>query len=322
MRNLFFLLFASVSAIAQVNPTSFSKIKVINQTENNDATRVVVQDATTKEFHWVLKSSLGGGGSVTPTFQQVLNAGNIVNISATSGVKAFEIASTDSGMSFFKNKILISNSLQQLDFGTDGYINKLNDNSKRVKFSFDGIELKTATAGGVATIKSDNITQPRTLQMPNASGTFALDNNVVDLTSTQTNIGGIKSFTAQSFFNQGLSIGDALANFSITYTPVTGLIWRESNITRMNLGDRVLVIGDSASGIASRLDVSSITSERTHFLPNKSGTIALTSDTTSLIRVPNAAAIPAATSHAGGAILLVEDTNKMYRNSGNKWQGL
>lgn len=322
MRNLIFLLFASVSAIAQVNPTSFSKIKVTNQTKNNNATRVVVQDSITKEFHWVLKSNLGGGNTTIPTWHQTLTAGNITNIGAVTGVKAFEVTSPNTGMSFFGETILTSNTTKQAEYGLNGFIHKLNDNTQKAKLSYDGLELKTNVTGGVATIKSDNLTIPVTLQLPTTSGTLALTGSFVDLTSTQTNIGGTKAFTAQTFFNSGLLIGDSTNNFSVTYTPVTGLLFRETNIPRMTLGDRVLVIGNSTSGVSSRLDVSLIDAERTHFLPNKSGTIALTNDTTPLLRVANAAAIPLPSEHAGGVILLVEDSKKMYRNDGTKWQGL
>jgi hypothetical protein len=152
--------------------------------------------------------------------------------------------------------------------------------------------------------------------------TVSLSSTYVDMTSTQSSIGGVKTFTSQAFFNNGIALGDALGNFTISYSPANGLTWRENNIPRMTLADKVLIIGNYTNSVNARLDITNITAERTHFLPDKSGTIALTSDTTPLIRVPTASNIPAPSTQSGGVILLVEDTKKMYRNDGTKWQGL
>jgi len=46
------LLFFTVLGYSQTNPTPFSKIKVTAATKKNNATREVVQDSLTKEFHW------------------------------------------------------------------------------------------------------------------------------------------------------------------------------------------------------------------------------------------------------------------------------
>jgi len=51
------LLFFTVLGYSQTNPTSFSKIKVTAATKKNDATRVIVQDSLTKEYHWQVKSN-------------------------------------------------------------------------------------------------------------------------------------------------------------------------------------------------------------------------------------------------------------------------
>lgn len=475
MRFIILALFFSASVISQTyDPLGYKWFKGIQNKGSilsDSYTGVVVFDPTTGQYGHILKSSLGSGS--TPTFQQVLTAGNISNISAVSGVKSFEITSPNTTMAFFGGNILTSNATTQADYGLNGFIFKLNDNSRRVKFDLDGLELKTSATTPPATINTNNITGARAYQFEDLSGKLAVINKIaldtyigprvqpnedalgwhvtksvnkvvgfsaentddtsngsmsnitlrgsgplytnntgishfganyfisylrgngalysdkdlniigsgatsiidfrtgadlqtatskfrisnngtlnigiaptvdntasilgrksngdiatvslsgtyVDMTSTQTSIGGVKAFTSQTFFGQGFAIGDSVSNFTITYVPVTGLTWRENNIPRMTLGDRVLVVGNSTSGVSSRLDVSNITTERTHFLPDKSGTIALTSDTSTLVKVPTATSIPSPSGYGGGVILLVEDTKKMYRNDGTKWQG-
>lgn len=322
---LIFALFFSTIVFGQTfDPLGYKWFKGIQNKGSvlsDDFTQVVVRDPVTGLYGHVLKSSLGGSTTI-PTLQQVINAGNIANISQVSGVYAFQVTSPNTVMGFSGETIFTSNNLKQAEYGLNGFIHKLNDNTQRAKLSYDGLELKTNVTGGVATIKSDNLSIPVTIQLPTTSGTLALTGTFVDLTSTQTNIAGTKAFTSQTFFNNGVAIGDATNNFTITYAPANGLTWREQNIPRMTLADRVLILGNYTSGVNSRLDISNITANRTHFLPDKNGTIALTSDTTGLVRVPTATSIPAPSSYGGGVILLVEDTKKMYRNDGTKWQGL
>lgn len=476
MRFIILAFFFSASVISQTyDPLGYKWFKGIQNKGSvlsDSYTGVVVFDPTTGQYGHILKSSLGSGS--TPTFQQVLTAGNISNISAVSGVKSFEITSPNTTMAFFGGNILTSNSTTQADYGLNGFIFKLNDNSRRVKFDLDGLELKTSATTPPATINTNNITGARAYQFEDLSGKLAVINKIaldtyigprvqpnedalgwhvtksankvvgfsaentddtsngsmsnitlrgsgplytnntgishfganyfisylrgngalysdkdlniigsgatsiidfrtgsdiqtatskfrisnngtlnigiaptadntasilgrksngdlatvslsstyVDMTSTQSSIGGVKTFTSQAFFNNGIALGDALGNFTISYSPANGLTWRENNIPRMTLADKVLIIGNYTNSVNARLDITNITAERTHFLPDKSGTIALTNDITPVVRVPNAAATPNPSGYSGGAILIIEDTNKMYRNSGTKWLGL
>lgn len=143
---------------------------------SDNYTEVVVRDNVTGQYGHVLKSSFGGGGSITPTFQQVLNTGNIVNISQTSGVKAFEITSPNTAMSFFGDNILVSNATQQFNTGLNGFLFKLNDNTRRIKFDLDGIEIKTGATAAVGNINTNNLTGLRTYQFEDRTGTLAVIN--------------------------------------------------------------------------------------------------------------------------------------------------
>ena len=69
----YLLLLITTIGFSQVNPTAFNKIKVTGATKNNGATRVVVQDSITKEYHWKLASSLGTTGAVLTTTDQTIN---------------------------------------------------------------------------------------------------------------------------------------------------------------------------------------------------------------------------------------------------------
>jgi trimeric autotransporter adhesin len=69
----YILLLITTIGFSQVNPTAFNKIKVTGATKNNGATRVVVQDSITKEYHWKLASSLGTTGAVLTTTDQTIN---------------------------------------------------------------------------------------------------------------------------------------------------------------------------------------------------------------------------------------------------------
>jgi len=53
----YLLLLITTIGFAQINPTAFNKIKVTGATKNNTATRIVVQDSLTKEYHWKLDNT-------------------------------------------------------------------------------------------------------------------------------------------------------------------------------------------------------------------------------------------------------------------------
>jgi hypothetical protein len=56
-------------------PTTIAdKLKIVSNVEDNDSTRILVQDSITKEVHWVLKSSVL---SQTPSLQQVTTVGDV-----------------------------------------------------------------------------------------------------------------------------------------------------------------------------------------------------------------------------------------------------
>ncbi len=80
MKKILLLLFLFITAISlsQTGTTSAGKFKAMTATKDNTATRVVVQDSITKEYRWVLKSSLGSGS--IPTLQQVTEAGALTNV--------------------------------------------------------------------------------------------------------------------------------------------------------------------------------------------------------------------------------------------------
>lgn len=67
---IFFLIITGLIANAQGTTPAYKTIKITGSTKNNDATRVMVQDSISKELHWVLKSSIGGGGGSSVVRQE------------------------------------------------------------------------------------------------------------------------------------------------------------------------------------------------------------------------------------------------------------
>jgi hypothetical protein len=74
MKKILFLLLLTSASYGQT--TIANKLKVTNATKNNTATRVVVQDSITKEYHWVLKSTISGGSG----------SGTVTNVTGTDGI--------------------------------------------------------------------------------------------------------------------------------------------------------------------------------------------------------------------------------------------
>jgi len=101
------LLLFTVLGYSQTNPTSFSKIKVTAATKKNDATRVVVQDSITKEYHWQLKDNFVSDAlGYTP--ENVANKSNVYIVDGT-GTKYYTVDYLNAKLSTNYAKIVYVN---------------------------------------------------------------------------------------------------------------------------------------------------------------------------------------------------------------------
>jgi len=175
MKKIFVLVcFAfSVSVLSQT--IKANKLVVNSATKSNAATRVVVQDSLTKEYHWILKSSIGGGS--VPTIDEVLDAGN------TSIDKSISITTASSSD-------YASLNYNQLNVSDGDYLGRLYKNSLQfvdnvanttANFSKDGLQL--ITSGSTST--SVFFTSPtgiNSISIPDKSGTIAMLDDVGSVT--------------------------------------------------------------------------------------------------------------------------------------------
>ena len=283
MKNLILIMFSAIG-IAQTNPTPFNKIKVTGQTEKPDATRVVVQDATTKEFHWVDKSTIGGGNL---TLQQVTNNGNTtIN-------------------DIIKNYSLGANAIATLAFTSSGL--KIGTNSK------------IRPSNPFALIKSDSLTVNRNFQLPDNSGILLTNNSTdffVDINSAQK-VAGLKQF------ENGFSIGlDNTNNVKLNYDNKGAFNIQEADIDQFIVGSEFIVLGDYTNNKALRFEYPSLTALRTITWRNQGGTVAFTSDLGNMPTVANSSSLPANGSVPAGTIYYVSSSGSTYINNGSTWLGL
>lgn len=173
MKYLFFLI--GFVGLAQINPTSFNKIKVTGQTEDNSSTRVVVQDAVSKEFHFVNKNTFN--------LQNTIDNGNTyTNASETS--KVFAISNTSTGFNKYKLDVYpisivmstTDNSIgSRMDFGSFTSTNEL---KQATLSAYDGFKLMLDYTSKGATLKPDNLTAFRDYKFEDKSGNLAVIDKV------------------------------------------------------------------------------------------------------------------------------------------------
>jgi len=145
--------------------TSAGKFKAYTSTKDNTATRVVVQDSITKEYRWILKSSLAGSGG-NQDLESVLTEGNISEVDIT-----ITDALGENYVNYTQNGIFLEST-------TD---------TKGIALTKDGIDINT-NGGNNSRIKSDDLTANRTHQLPDDSGILNLSSIV---TSNKTASNGV-----------------------------------------------------------------------------------------------------------------------------------
>jgi len=215
--------------------TIANKLKILNNTKDNLATRVLVQDSITKEVKWVLKSSLNPV-QATPTLQEVSDVGNSTTNEITAS--AFNTNGIGGGISL-KHTPALGSSANSTTLGGD--VNKLlihsnNGPNPYKSVVFDISELTDATR--------------RTLTVPDANGTIALTSDIPTITTptlqSVTDIGnnttnGINVIgdtgIGTSFPNNKLDIDSGLPNKSgLTLRNIKkNTLWDSS--TLYSLGD-------------------------------------------------------------------------------------
>lgn len=288
MRKLILIMFSAIG-LAQTNPTSFSKIKVINQTENNDAERIVVQNATTKEFHWIDKASF----SPAVTLQTATNNGN------TSTNDILRPISLGGGV----NGVV----------GITGSGVKIGTNSERFSGNPYGL------------IKSDSLRLNRVYQLPDTSGVVLTNNSkdvFLDLKNNQTALGE-KTFNNKVILKSGLKMpynSTFYSNISYDFNNGIEFYVKENKIAMLSSGN--IAIGNDVNDKMLFIQCGSVTGDRNVYFQDKSGTVALKEENGQMPNVPNSASLPANNTVPAGTIYFVSGTGTTYINNGTTWLGL
>jgi len=162
--------------------TFTSPPKFLNLAYSGTNTKFLTLSAQ-NQLQW---SSLLAITPATPTFSQVLTAGNTHN--NTSGTPHFTLTSTNKLGYYVSDGV----DLQDASTGNNatyfsaGYNANNNDGRLAALDIFNGLRLKTVAGGGTVTLKSTNITANRALEFPNASGTPALISQTITNGATIT----------------------------------------------------------------------------------------------------------------------------------------
>ena len=292
MRKLLFLSLLAISSVTFGQTTTAEKLKINTVTVNPTTDEVLVRNPTTKEVGYVSKAAL----STIPTITQVLTSGNIMN--GTYAAAQMELQSSGNIGTYTSGLVQFQNAANSFlsSVNADGFNaqNTTGTRLARLRMS-DGFMLRTNPSGGTAWLMADNVTAFRSLQFPDASGTLALQSDIPATPSfsqvlaagnTNTNTGlhfslsGLNATT--SFYSYGIQLAHATSGNNSTFNGAGFSNFNtDTREVRLNVSDGLSLRTNAAAsgGSAGRIKATNITGGTKDFeLPNKSGTIALTSD--------------------------------------------
>ncbi len=270
-RLLFLVLLFSFGMYGQ-NPTKFEKIKITANTQDNGVARILVQDATTGEVKWILKSILDGkfnqptgnstqylDGAGNPTAFPTLNQADRV----VAEVRNETGATVTKGTVVYLNgasggKALIQKAQANAELtssGTFGVIQSdINNNANGYAViigSVTGLNTSSYTAGNVLWL-SPTIAGSFTTTKPSAP------NHVVYVgivTASSTNQGTIEVKIQNGYELDELhnvSIASNVNNDALIYDSATGL-WKNKQIVTDAIVDGTTTVAPSQNAVFDAL---------------------------------------------------------------------
>lgn len=295
MRKLLFLSLLAISSVTFGQTTTAEKLKINTVTVNPTTDEVLVRNPTTKEVGYVSKAALSTGG-VIPNLTQILTSGNAVTGTTSLATVQFttgtNVSVHNAGLIQFNNGVNNFNSY----LNWDGMSAQNTAGTRLARLNMtSGFMLRTNTSGGTAWLMADNVTAFRSLQFPDASGTLALQSDIPATPSfsqvlaagnTNTNNGvhfslsGLNATT--SYYSTGIMLKHATSGNHSTFN-VAGFSNYNTDTREVMLnitdGLSLRTNASASTGTTGRIKANNITGSTKDFeLPNKSGTIALTSD--------------------------------------------
>lgn len=310
-----FLLFCLTSN-CQTNPTRFNKVSITGNTENTTANRILVQDNTNGQIHYINKSVFTSSFDL----QKVTDNGYITTNPINTPRLIVPFDNNYFGQLIYKNDT--------------GFIFK---NAKDALFSCTdkSITIYKTSNFTSATIQNDLITDNRVYNLPNQNGTFALDidlvNGYVPYTGASYNIDintKTLSFGADTKINKD--------SIYISNTEASNTLYRDGlELKRVEENETFGLYADGGKIIAKKTDNSiiAITTDNieggnktiTFRFPNKQNgnyTIATTEEANGAIVINNINQLPLTNAVNLGAIYLIQSSGQVFINIGTNWKEL